>query len=324
MNASTRDKLITIFGGTGFVGRYVVSALARQGYRIRVITRDVVAASPLKTQGEVGQIGCVYGDVKDTSHLADWIEGSYAVVNLIGLLYESGAQRFSTIHTDAAHALAETATKLNVQRFVHISALGVDRASNSVYAQTKYAGEQAAHKAFPNATILRPSVIFGAEDNFYNQFARMAQFAPFLPLIGGGDAKFQPIYVMDVADAVVRVIQKTEAMGNIYELGGDEVFSFKQILQHICSITHRKPALLPLPFALANMIATFAQLLPAPFLTKDQVTLLHYDNIVSSHALGCTHLGITPQSARVIVPLYLSRFHAPQPSSSLVSRTTHE
>jgi uncharacterized protein YbjT (DUF2867 family) len=319
MSSRNIETLVTIFGGTGFVGRYVVSSLARAGYRIRVITRDIVAAAPLKTQGEVGQIACVYGDARDASSIGDLLAGSHIVVNLIGLLYESGTQQFASIHTDAARIMAEEATKRGVRQLLHISALGVDRAKDSRYAQTKLAGERAVLEAFPSATILRPSIIFGEEDNFYNQFACMARFSPVLPLIGGGGTKFQPIYVVDVAHAVVHALASSTHAGKVYELGGDEIFTFKEIMQHICAITKQSPMLLPIPFGMANFMATFAQMLPKPFLTKDQVTLLHYDNVVSAGALGCAELGIQPHSARVIVPDYLTRFFAPHPSSSLAS-----
>jgi NADH dehydrogenase len=300
--------IITIFGGTGFVGRHVVQEAARAGYRVQVITRDTIAAEFLKTQGDVGQIAIIYGDIRDPESYRAAVARSNIVINLVGILYEKGKQTFATLHAKAPETLAQMAIQSGVERFLHMSALGVDKATNSKYAKTKLLGEKAVLAAFPDATIFRPSVIFGAEDNFYNQFAKMACFSPFLPLIGGGNTKFQPTYVGDVAKALIHALSRPESKGAIYSLGGGKVLSFEAILRSVGTYTHRTPWLLPLPSCAASMMGLVAERLPHPFITRDQVRLLAYDNVVDETEQGYAALGIIPHSPEDIVPEYLVRF----------------
>jgi uncharacterized protein YbjT (DUF2867 family) len=306
-------RIITVFGGSGFVGQYVVRELARAGYRLRLIERDIHNAAALKTQGEVGQIAVLHGDITKPDSYAHALQGAYGVVNLVGILFEKGSQTFDALHHHAAKTLAEHAAKAGVTRLLHMSALGVDKASTSAYARTKLAGEKAVFAAFPTATIIRPSVIFGAEDNFYNQFACMSRFLPFLPLIGGGKTRFQPVYVGDVAEAFAVALADDHTAGRTYELGGAEILTFKQILDSIRKITYRNPTLLPIPSGMAKVGGFFAEFLPRPLLTRDQVELLKYDNVVTAD--GFAELGITPKAPSDIVPTYLARFakeHAPK------------
>jgi uncharacterized protein YbjT (DUF2867 family) len=313
------QQIITIFGGSGFVGQHIVRALARAGYRLRLVERDIHSASALKTQGEVGQITVMHGDVTKPSSYVHALEGAYSVVNLVGILYQKGKQTFASIHTDAAENLAKAATNAGISRLLHMSALGVDKAVTSEYARTKLAGEKAVRAAFPTATIFRPSVIFGAEDNFYNQFACMSRILPFLPLIGGGETKFQPVYVGDVAQAFACALSDDNTQSHMYELGGADVLTFRQILDSIREMTYRTPYLLPIPSPLAKAGALFAEFLPVPPLTRDQVELLKYNNIVSDSADGFASLGITPHAVSSIVPQYLARFAKEHPKKESFS-----
>jgi uncharacterized protein YbjT (DUF2867 family) len=312
---TTQQHVITVIGGTGFLGKYVVQQLARAGYRVRVVARNPEGALSLRTMGDVGQIALVAGNINNISTLIPALEGAYGVVNLVGLLAESGKQNFAAVHAQGAEKLAAAAKAAGVSRFVQISALGVDKAHGSSYARTKLLGEKAVVAAFPDATVLRPSVIFGPEDNFFNQFACMARFAPALPLIGGGHTKFQPVYVADVAHAVERAITHREYVGRTYELGGPSTYTFKQILEYILLLTVRSKPLVPLPFAIASALGTVNEiahkiipLIPLK-LTHDQVNLLKNDNIVSPDALGFADIGIIPTALEVVVPEYLARFH---------------
>lgn len=302
------DKIITIVGGTGFVGRYVVSELAKAGYRIRVISRNPDAALHLKTAGDVGQISLISGNLAHPESIGSKLIGSYGVVNLVGILFESGRQQFTALHAQGAEKLASMAKAAGAERFIHLSALGVDKAAGSEYARSKMLGEKAVLAAFPEATILRPSVIFGPEDNFFNQFADMASKFPALPLIGGGRCRFQPVYVGDVAKSVATCLERNDAEGQTFELGGPQVFSFKDILTYILAVTGKHRALVPMPFPVASMVGAVGEWLPRPPLTRDQVTLLHYDNVVSPHAKDLASLGITATAVDTIVPLYLARF----------------
>lgn len=302
------QKIITIIGGTGFLGRYVVQTLAKAGYRLRVVSRHPQRSADFKVFGDVGQIALISGNINDITSLKNALAGAYGVVNLVGVLFESGKQKFSAIHAIAAEKLAIAAREAGVYKFVHISALGVENEFGSAYARSKLLGERAVLEAFPSASILRPSVIFGAEDNFFNQFAKMAVYSPALPLIGGGKTLFQPVYVGDVARAVTTCFEQHEACGEIYELGGRKTYSFKDILQYIMEVTGRKRFLNPLPFWLASIIATFAEFLPKPPLTRDQVKLLKFDNIVSASAKNLSSLGIVPTTVEEIVPKYLEKF----------------
>jgi len=308
-------KIITIVGGTGFLGRYVITRLAKAGYTLRVISRRPGSAEYLKTAGDIGQIIFFNGDLTHPESLMDKIDGSYAVINLVGVLFESGRQNFTALHARGAEKLALMAKEAGVSRFIHISALGVDKAGESNYARSKLLGERAVLAAFPEATILRPSIIFGAEDNFYNQFARMAYFFPFMPVIGGGQTKFQPVYADDVAAAIETCLIQSDAMGETFELGGPRAYSFREILEFIMVAINAKRPLIPLPFGLASVISAVAQYLPPPLrFTYDQVRLLKHDNVVSANAKNFVHLGIAPTAVEVIVPEYLSRFTGKAPA----------
>ncbi len=302
------QQVVTIVGGTGFVGRYVVKRLAAAGYTIRVISRHPDAALHLKTAGSVGQIVLEGGDLANPDSLIGKLDYSYAVINLAGILFESGRQRFDRLHAHGTEKLAQMAKAAGAERFVHVSALGVDQAAGSHYARSKMLGEKAVLAAFPEASILRPSVIFGPEDQFFNQFAAMACLAPALPLIGGGHTKFQPVYVGDVAKAVAACLMRPETQGQIYELGGPHIYSFHEILEYILRTIGRKRVLLPIPFPLAMFKAFFLELMPRPLLTRDQVKLLKHDNVVSPDALTFADLGIAPTAVEIVVPEYLARF----------------
>jgi uncharacterized protein YbjT (DUF2867 family) len=304
-----KQQVVTVVGGTGFVGRYVVKLLAAQGYTVRVIARRPDLALYLKTAGDVGQVVLMSGNIAKPQSLVGKLEGSYAVVNLVGVLFSSGRQNFSALHAHGAEKLAQMAHAAGVQKFIQISALGADRARNSSYARTKLLGEKAVMAAFPGATIVRPSIIFGPEDEFYNQFATMASLSPALPLIGGGRTKFQPVYVGDVAQAVVACIEQPDAQGRIYELGGPHIYSFREILAYIQQLIGTRRVRVPLPFMLASLIAPIARYLPPPLrFSRDQVKLLKTDNVVSHNANGFAQLGIMPTAVEVVVPEYLARF----------------
>ena len=303
------QRVVTIIGGTGFVGRYVVKALAAAGYTLRVISRSPNNALHLKTSGNVGQIVLVHGDLNDPSTLKGHIEGSYAVVNLAGVLFDSSKNSFSHVHSKGAHALAKLAKAAGVQRFVHVSALGVDQAKSSAYARSKLHGEKSVLESFSTATILRPSIIFGPEDNFFNQFACMAGIVPMLPLVGGGRTHFQPVYVSDVAKAVEHCLSRNDVLGQTYELGGPDVYTFREIMEYILHTIDKSRLLMPLPSAVASVMGFGFEFFPRPPITRDQVRLLKYDNVVSANAKTLSDLGISPTAIDVIVPEYLARFH---------------
>jgi NADH dehydrogenase len=306
-----RNKIVTVVGGTGFVGRYVVKLLATRGYTIRVIARNPELALHLKTAGDVGQVVLVPGNLARPQSLQGKLDNSWAVVNLVGILFESTRQNFSAVHAKGAEKLAQLAKPAGAERFVHMSSLGVDKMVKSKYAHTKAMGEKAVRAAFPEATILRPSVIFGNEDQFFNSFASMAQLFRALPLIGGGHTKFQPVYVNDVAQAVVAALEKDSTQGEIYELGGPDTYSFRELLKYVCKVTGRSPLMLPIPFGLASLIGYFTQLLPRPPITHDQVGMLEHDSVVSIGAKTFRDLGITPTALETVVPQYLARYAKP-------------
>ncbi len=308
-----KRKIVTVFGGSGFVGRHVVKFLAAEGYVIKVASRIPEAANFLKTAGQVGQIVPVHCDYHDPASLREVIAGSDIVVNCIGILNPSRRHGFQRLHVDLPAMIAEAAARENVSRFVHFSALGVDRA-HSKYAQSKLAGEKAVMAACPWATILRPSVIFGAEDNFFNMFARLARFVPFLPLIGGGKTKFQPVYAGDVAHAVMAAITlpalgEADPRGKIYELGGPEIVDFREIYNLLFKCTHRTRRLVSVPFWVMKINATLMGLVPGcALITSDQVESLKTDNVVSAGALTLAHLGIVPTGMGLVLPGYLEAY----------------
>jgi NADH dehydrogenase len=308
---SNQDKLVTIFGGSGFVGRHVVRALAKRDYRIRVAVRRPDLAGHLQPLGRVGQIHAVQANVRYPGSVDAAVHDSDVAINLVGVLFERGAQRFAAVHAAGAEAIAKAAATHGA-RMVHISAIGADANSSSAYARTKAASEQAVLAAVPGATIFRPSVQFGPEDDFFNRFAALARISPALPLIGGGATQFQPVFVGDVATAIADAVDRKTKRGAIYELGGPEIFTFKELMEFVLATTERTRLLVPLPFAAAKLKALFLQYLPKPLLTPDQVELLKHDNIVSDEAKreGRTleGLGIVPTAVATVVPSYLWRF----------------
>lgn len=310
-------RQVTVFGGSGFLGRHVVRALAKKGWRIKVATRHPNRAFFLRPSGQVGQIGFVKCDVAEPEDVAKALLGSHAAVNLTGILFQRG-QSFEAVHADGAKNIAEAAARLGLRALVHVSALGADSESHSHYAQTKAQGEKNVAGAFAAATILRPSLLFGPEDQFFNRFADLARFLPALPLIGGGRTRFQPVFVGDVAGAVVTALDDPKAQGKTFELGGPTVYSFEELMQIVLSETQRRRLLVPIPFGLAFLQAIFLQLLPNPLLTPDQVRLLARDNVVSPGAHTIQELGIEPTTVEAEVPSYLWRFRAKGEYSDLV------
>ena len=303
------SRLVTVFGGTGFLGRHTVRALAKAGWRIKVAARRPARGFFLRPLGTVGQIDFVKCDIADAESVAAAIAGSDAVINLCGILFQRG-QTFEDVQADGPANIGAAAAAAAVRALVHVSAIGADSQSGSEYAVTKAEGEQRLREAYPAATILRPSIIFGPEDGFFNRFAEMARFLPALPLVGGGKTLFQPVFAGDVAAAIVKVLENDAAAGRTYELGGPTVYSFRQLMQIVLAETGRRRLLLPLPFGVAAIKAFFLQFLPNPPLTPDQVKLLRHDNVVSPGALTLADLGITPTTVEAEVPTYLWRFRA--------------
>jgi uncharacterized protein YbjT (DUF2867 family) len=312
--ASNINTLITVFGGSGFIGRHVVRALAKRDYRIRVAVRRPELAGHLQPLGKVGQIHAVQANLRYPASIAAAMRDSHAAINLVGILTEGGAQKFDAVQGIGAGAIAEAASAAGA-RMVHVSAIGADENSLSRYGRSKAAGEKAVLEAVPSATIVRPSVVFGPEDQFSNRFAALARVSPMLPLIGGGVTRLQPVYVGDVATAVADAVDGKAKEGAVYELGGPEVLTMRKIMEIILAVTERKRMLMPLPFGLANLQALLLQFAPGPLkLTPDQVALLRSDNVVSDAAntagLTLEGLGITPDSLEAIAPQYLWRFRA--------------
>ncbi|MBZ0140190.1 MAG: complex I NDUFA9 subunit family protein [Pseudorhodoplanes sp.] len=312
MNLQTStDTLVTVFGGSGFLGRHLVRALARRRYRVRVAVRRPDLAGHLQPLGTVGQIHAVQANVRYPASVEAAVRGSSVVVNLVAVLYERGAQRFEVVHTLGSERVA-LAAAAHGARVIHVSAIGANENSRSAYARTKAQGEKLVLAAEPGATIFRPSVLFGPEDDFFNRFASLARFTPALPLIGGGRTKFQPAYAADVAEAIALAVDGRTKAGTIYELGGPEVRTFRQLMEYVLATTGRKRLLVPVPFLLARLQAAFLQFLPNPPLTPDQVELLRYDNIVSEEAARERRtfegLGIAPTTIEAVAPSYLWRF----------------
>ncbi|MEM9014566.1 MAG: complex I NDUFA9 subunit family protein [Pseudomonadota bacterium] len=306
-------KLAVVFGGSGFVGRNAVRELAKRGWRIRVAVRRPHHAQFLKPMGGVGQVQLVQANVRDRPSVQAAVQGADAVINLVGILHQEGAQKFATVQAAGARAIAEAAAAEGVAQMIHVSAIGANAQSDSLYARSKGEAEQAVRAAMPNATILRPSIVFGVEDSFFNRFATMALVSPALPLIGGGKTKYQPVYVDDVADAICESLARPDAAGLTYELGGPEVYSFRELMTLMLSETGQSRFLAPVPFPVASMIGAVGEIIGvAPFidppLTRDQVKLLKGDNVVAADAHKITDLGIAPQSIESILPSYMVRF----------------
>jgi uncharacterized protein YbjT (DUF2867 family) len=303
--------LVTVFGGSGFIGRHAVRALAEAGYRIRVAVRNPKTANYLQPMGQVGQIKIVECNVRNTAEVAAAVEKANAVVNLVGVLNQSGRQRFKALHVDAAVRIAKAAMDACATTLVHISALGVSLDSKSRYAYTKAKGEARVRDEFPAATVLRPSLVYGPEDTFFNRFARWARFSPIIPIIGNGRTKFQPVFVGDVASAIVNSVKDSaNARGRSYDLGGPGIYSFQELLEIVLRETDRKRGFLHVPRAVAATGAALTQFLPYAPLTVDQVRLLKQDSVIARGALSFDDLRIMPTTVEAMVPTYLWRFRA--------------
>ena len=323
------NRRVTVFGGSGFLGRHLVRRLAARGDILRIAVRDPVSAAFLKPMGDVGQVVPLRVDVRDEAAVEAATAGADAVVNLVGILFERGKQRFAEIHAAAAGRIARRAQGSGVKRLVHVSALGADPQGPALYARSKAAGEQAVREAFAGAAIVRPSVVFGPEDDFFNRFAALARLLPALPvfgatprlehlpgggarfsLCGDGGTRFQPVYVGDVAEAIARLLDDPATAGKTYELGGPRIYSFKELMELVLRETKRKRWLLPMPLWLAEIEAALLSLvpLPTPLITRDQVRLLRRDNILSAGAIGLAELGIAPTPAESILPTYMDMY----------------
>ncbi|MEL7028415.1 MAG: complex I NDUFA9 subunit family protein [Pseudomonadota bacterium] len=320
-----RDQLLTIFGGSGFIGRHVVREAAKRGYRVRAAVRKPHLAHFLRPLGDVGQIQIVQANLRHRASIAEAVKGADAVVNLVGILHQAGrphfmpvnGEAFFAVHAQGARNIAELAAAAGASRFVHVSAIGADPASPSLYARSKAEGERLVREAFPDAVVLRPSIVFGPKDEFFNRFASMARLSPALPLIGFGKTKFQPVYVDDVADATCAALDQPETAGRTYELGGPSVYSFRELMELMLSVIERRRWLAPVPFPVAGLIGlagqTLGRLAPGgPPLTEDQVALLKRDNVVGADGEENTgrieDLGVRPQTVEAILPTYLERF----------------
>ncbi|WP_240782421.1 complex I NDUFA9 subunit family protein [Roseococcus sp. SYP-B2431] len=296
-------KVATVFGGDGFIGRQVVQRLAREDYVVRVATRDPMGAQGMHTMGRVGQIAGLVADVTDEAAVVRAVEGAAVVVNCVGILHGN----FTVVQAEGPGRIGRIAAAAGVERVVHISAIGADASSPSAYARSKAEGEAALLAAFPKATILRPSIVFGENDRFFNRFAQMAMVLPFMPVIHGG-TKFQPVHVGDVAQAVMAALAEPATEGRIYELGGPRVWTFRELMAFVVKETGRNRRLVNIPAGLAAFQARLGELLPDPPLTRDQLMLLQKDNVVASGALTLGDLGVTPSAVEALVPPYLSRF----------------
>ncbi len=312
-------KLAVVFGGSGFVGRNVVRELAKRGWRVRVAVRRPHHAQFLRPMGAVGQIQLAQANVRHPASVAAALEGADAVINCVGILFQDGAQKFNSVQAAGAEMVARLSAEHGAAQFVQLSAIGADATSDSDYARTKGEAEAAVREHMPNATILRPSIVFGPEDGFFNRFAQMAGFSPALPLIGGGKTRFQPVYVDDVADAVCASLERPEAAGKTYELGGPRVYTFRALMELMLKEIGHRRILAPAPFAIAPMIGMIGELAGlAPFIdppiTRDQVKLLKSDNIVAEDAENrdgagtIEDLGIDPVGVEAILPSYMVRF----------------
>ncbi len=302
------QNLVTVFGGSGFVGSQVVRQLAKAGWRVRVAVRNPAAAYEMRLAGDVGQIDIVQANIRNAPSLRRALQGATAAVNLVGVARETGRQGFQAIHVMGAQKVAEAARAEGVSRLVQMSALGAELTSPSKYARTRAEGEGAARAVYPDAVILRPSIVFGAEDDFFNRFAAMAGISPALPLIGGGHTRFQPVFVGDVAKALAHVTGAPEAAGQTYELGGPGVFTFRELMALVLSEIGKRRLLAPVPWPVADLLGAagdIAGLLIEPPITADQVKLLRADNVVSGACPGLAELGIAPTTLESVLPSYL-------------------
>ena len=299
---------IVVFGGSGFIGRYLVRRLASDGWRVIVAVRDVENAAFLQPLGDVSQIVAVRADITDKARVAEVIEGASAVVNLVGILYERGQRTFRRVHIDGARNIGEAAAAAGIRNVVQVSAIGASLHAPAAYARSKAAAENSLREALPEAKIVRPSIVFGAEDGFFNLFGRLVTLSPVLPLFGGGMTRFQPVYVDDVAAAIMACLGDPGTAGETYELGGPSVYTFKHLMEMVRRETQRHVWLVPMPFLFVKIDAFFLQFAPKPLLTPDQVKLMQADNVVASGSLGLSELGIVPTTVEVEVPTYLALY----------------
>jgi len=305
------QNLVTVFGGSGFVGAQAVRQLAKAGWRIRVAVRNPNLAYAMRLAGDVGQIDIVQANVRNEPSLRRALAGASAAVNLVGVLRETGRQGFQAVHVMGARNVAAAARAEGVTRMVQMSALGADAASVSNYARSKAEGEAAVREIYPDAVVVRPSIVFGPEDAFFNRFAAMAQISPVLPLIGGGHTRFQPVFVGDVGKALARAVDAPEAAGQTYELGGPAIFTFRQLMEMLLAEIDKRRFLAPVPWPLARLMGAagdLAGLLIDPPITADQVRLLRSDNVTSGGCPGLAELGITPSTLQAVLPSYLYRY----------------
>lgn len=311
-------NVVTVFGASGFIGRYVVREIARSGARVRAAVRRPDRAGFLKPMGDVGQVVPMAANIRDDASVASAVDGADTVINMVGILQNNGPQNFVSLQAEGAARVAAAAKAAGADVFVQMSAIGADADSDSVYASTKGIGEQGVRDAFPGAAILRPSVVFGPEDDFFNKFAAMARLAPALPLIGGGHTRFEPVYVGDVADAVAAVARHSGKTGRTYELGGPNVYTFRELMEITLAAIDRRRLLLPVPFPIAHVQAALAELAfavptalnlgPVAPITRDQVRLLRTDNVTSGDFPGLDDLGIEATALDAILPTYLQRY----------------
>jgi NADH dehydrogenase len=305
------QNLVTVFGGSGFIGTQVVRQLAKAGWRIRVAVRNPNLGYAMRLHGDVGQIDVVQANIRNEASVRRALEGAAAAVNLVGVLYEAGRQGFQAVHVMGARTVAKAASAEGVGRLVQMSALGADFNSPSRYGRTKAEGEAAAREEFPGATLVRPSIVFGPEDKFFNRFAAMAAVSPALPLIGGGQTRFQPVFVGDVGKAIARMLGDPAAAGQTYELGGPAAFTFRQLMEIVLAETGRRRLLVPVPFPVAALLGRLGDLAAfaiAPPISTDQVELLKADNVVSGAYPGLAELGVAPTTLEAVLPTYLYRY----------------
>lgn len=311
MTSATDNKLITVFGGSGFLGRYVVRELIALGHRARVAVRNPKSAQDMKQQGSTDQVELVETNIKDAASVEAAIVGSDAVINLVGILQQTGNQKFDAVQEFGARTVAKAA-KQEGASMVHMSAIGADSNSPSAYGSTKGKGEQAVFENVPSAVILRPSIVFGPEDDFFNRFGAMSRISPFLPLIGGGTTKFQPVYVGDVAKAVAAAIEGKLEGGKVYELGGPDIRTFRECLELLLEHINRKRLLVSMPWFAASTMGGLIGWVPGAPITADQVEMLKKDNVVSQAASAekrtLSGIGITPTPMSEILPDYLAQY----------------
>ena len=311
-----KKPLVTVFGGSGFVGRYVVRLLAKKGFNIRVAVRDAEKAAYLSTAGEIGQISIIPTSISSSYDINNAIDGSSFVINCVGILYEKGKRTFNNLHALAPADIAKIAKHHKVKKLIHISALGASINSKSLYSQSKAKGEQLTLMNYPDATILRPSVVFGKDDSFINRFANLSKYLPILPYFsevvphqeGGGGTKFQPVYVADIAQAILKIVSSNHPNERIYDIVGPKIYDMREILNLIINLTERKPWICAFPFWFGHLISLNLQYLPNPLLTPDQIKLLRIDNISDNKLPLLEDLGVKPTPMESIIPTYLKRF----------------